>query len=94
MLILHLSLRLIHSVMPPSWFDFHLCKALFHAAGEADFGVLAWPLAILMVLRRYQSFVAYALTASIVAAFFVGMIYITQLHNSVALFTAFAQRLH
>src|SRR5258705_112483 len=34
--------------MNPSVFDFELCKALFHAVGEADFSVIAWPLSILM----------------------------------------------
>src|SRR5258705_12435406 len=77
----------------PSFFDFELGKALFHAVGEADFGVLAWPLSVLMVLRSYQSYVTYGLSALIVIAFFIGQLYYAQIEHSVAVVHAFAIRL-
>ena len=78
----------------PSFFDFELCKALFHAVGEADFGVLAWPLSVLILLRSYQSYVTYGLSASIVIAFFIGQLYYAQIEHSVAVVHTFAIRLH
>ena len=78
------------SIMPFSFFDPELAKALFHLAGESEFSVLGWPLTVLMVLRRYQSFVAYGFTASIVIAFFIGQLYLVQIEHSVAIVHAFA----
>jgi len=74
-------------------FDFELSKALFALAAEAEFGVLGWPLSVLLVFRHYQNYVTFGLTASIIIAFFIGIVYSVQTELSTACFSYFAQRL-
>src|SRR5258705_13998390 len=79
--------------MPASFLDLGLCKSLLDAVGNGDFGVLVWPLSVLLVLRRYQVYLTYGLTTSIVVAFFIGQVYLAQIQHSVAVVHAFAIRL-
>ena len=76
--------------MPAPFFDFELCKSLLDAVANADFGVLVWPLSVLLVLRRYQVYLAYGLTVSIVVAFFIGQVYLVQIQHSVTIIHTFA----
>src|SRR5258708_419027 len=80
--------------MPPTFFNLELCKALFDLAANVDPGVPTWPLSILMVLRHYQSYMAYGLTASIIISFFIGQLYLVQIQHLVAIIHAFAIHLH
>jgi len=72
-------------------FDFELSKALFALAAEAEFGILGWPLSVLLVFRHYQNYVAFGLTASIIIAFFIGIVYSVQTELSTACFSYFTQ---
>src|SRR5260221_9695275 len=71
--------------MPASFFDFKLCKSLLDAAANADFSVLVQPLSVLIVLRHYQVYLAYGLTASIIITFFIGQLYLVQIQHSVTI---------
>jgi len=76
--------------MPAPFFNPELCKALFHLVGEAEFGVLGWPLAVLMLLRQYQVYVAYGFTAAIIITFFISQFYLVQIEHSIAIVHVFA----